>query len=227
MPSALLLQGFGQTHVLTGGHIAMEEFFRWQIGTFGRAGSVCPGWSSEQDKKTWSHSRELSKVLPSTVREHYCQSDETSVPSRVASDNAAQVGGGGGGQRVPKPTPLLLQPGDAAIATFLLPHAGSANDRGPDRLQMIFRFVPAALEKIKAGQPNTFPEWQKQWSGSDGGGGGKSWFPVSPDEVSDWRAHLIDCWQGWQGMQEVAAQEQPKTERLRAELRRLFRTQHS
>ena len=83
----------------------MEEFFRWQIGTFGRAGSVCPGWSSEQDKKTWSHSRELSKVLPSTVREHYCQSDETSVPSRVASDNAAQVGGGGGGQRVPKPTP--------------------------------------------------------------------------------------------------------------------------
>ena len=41
--------GSGQTHVLKGGHIAMEEFFNWQTTTFGKAGSVCEGWSTEAD----------------------------------------------------------------------------------------------------------------------------------------------------------------------------------
>lgn len=115
------------------------------------------------------------------------------------------------------PTPLLLGPGDAAIATFGLPHAGSANDRGPNRLQMIFRFVPPELDKIKCGQPNTFPQWQQQWTE-----GADSWYPVSQPECDAWRAQLTDSWRGWEGMREVSSGERPKTEHTRVELQRLF-----
>ena len=41
--------GRGQTHVLPGAHIAMEEFFRWQQGAHGEVGSLGPGWNMEAD----------------------------------------------------------------------------------------------------------------------------------------------------------------------------------
>jgi len=197
--------GCGQTHVLKGGHIAMEEFFTWQTSTIGKAGSVCEGWSTEADRRRWAADptrRRLDAALPSLVRRFFAEREETAV---VAED----------GERLPLPTPLLLGAGDAAIATFALPHAGSSNDLGPERQQMIFRFVPPELDKIKAGQPLTFPDWSPRDDGS--------WYPVSASECEAWRAQLLDNWRGWDGMREVAARERGRTEGKRAELRRLFR----
>ena len=31
------------------GHIAMEEFFKWQLSTHGHVGSLGPGWNMEAD----------------------------------------------------------------------------------------------------------------------------------------------------------------------------------
>ncbi len=102
--------GRGQTHLLPGGHIAMEEFFRWQLAEHGKVGShECEGWGGPRD---WPHAG-----IPTMVKSFYNQSAENSA---VALD----------GQRWPAPVPLLLGPGDACISTFSIPHAASKNEIG-------------------------------------------------------------------------------------------------
>ena len=198
--------GCAQTHMLRRGHIALEEFFNWQLEQFGSIGpplsSGSEGWTLPGDRH---FRRGPSTEIPTVVKRYFARAaGESSV---IAEE----------GDRVPRATPLLLRPGDAAISTFHQPHCGSPNDRGADRQQMISRFIPDVLENIKCGNPNTDPQWAPRHDGS--------WFPVSPDECSDWRAHLTDCWHGWAGMREVATRERPKTERARAEMRRFFRAQ--
>ena len=178
--------GCGQTHLLPGGHIAIEEFFKWQLATFGRVGSMCEGWNMEHPRgiepKPWPHAG-----IPTMVRQYFTQSDETSV---TAPD----------GTRWPKPVPLLLGPGDAAIASYAIPHAPSPNERGDERQQMIFRCTLPGIPK-----------------------GGQPGHPIPESECEEWRAQLLDCWRGWEGMREVAARERPSTEPARAELQRIFR----
>jgi len=82
---------------------------------------------------------------------------------------------------------------------------------------MIFRYVPRELEKIKCGQPNTFPDWSPRKD--------NSWFPFSEEELHAVRTQLTDCWTGWVGMRAIAERERPKTERMRAAMQRLFREQ--
>ena len=124
--------GAGQTHLLPGGHLAMEEFFSWQLATHGKAGShKCEGWGGPRE---WPHAG-----IPTMVREFYNSSEEIST---VAPDD---------GQRWPLPVPLLLGPGDACISTFSIPHTASRNERGPEREQVIFRFQPDELRGGKIG----------------------------------------------------------------------------
>ena len=181
-----------------------------QLSTYGRVGQLTEEWTSSSDRSRWPQTsngravRALDGGIASSVRLWFAQSAETSI---AAEDGAAG--------RLPRPTPLLLRAGDAAIATFALPHAGSPNDFGPERQQMIFRYVPPELEKIKCGQPNTFPGWAPREDGS--------WYPFSAEECDAVRAQLTDCWKGWAGMRDVAAKERPKTERARAQMQRLFR----
>ena len=118
--------GCAQTHLLRGGHIAMEEFFKWQLASFGRLGSLsCEGWSLPEDTH---FRRRPSTEIPSLVKRYFAQSEETSLRAGCERE---------GGERVPLPTPLLLRPGDTAISTYHMPHAGSPNDRGADRQQMV------------------------------------------------------------------------------------------
>ena len=53
--------------------------------------------------------------------------------------------------------------------------------------------------------------------------GGQPGHPIPESECEEWRAQLLDCWRGWEGMREVAARERPSTEPARAELQRIFR----
>ena len=103
-------RGRGQTHLLPAGHIAMEEFFRWQQAKHGKVGShECEGWGGPRN---WPQAG-----IPTMVSSFYNQSAAT---SEVAPD----------GQRRPAPVPLLLGPGDACISTFSIPHAASKNELG-------------------------------------------------------------------------------------------------
>jgi hypothetical protein len=190
---------------------------RYQLSTFGRVGQLTEEWTSDADRRSWPEEnpggrrvRSLDNAIASSVRRWFTRSEETSIP---AEDGAG---------RLPKPTPLLLNAGDAAIGTFGLPHAGSPNDFGPDRQQMIFRYVPRELDKIKNGQPNTFPAWPHHAPPGTPREDG-SWYPFTREECDAVRTQLTDCWSGWEGMRAVAEQERPKTEGMRAEMQRLFR----
>lgn len=201
--------GCGQTHVLCAGHIAMTEFFQWQLATCGKVGSFVEGWITEYDSDWPASARDRSNAIPSAVREYFSLSARTSV----VKEGGAQAG------RLPRPTPLLLRAGDAAIATFALPHAGSPNDRGDERQQMIFRFVPRELElACKSGNPLTFPNWAPRTDGS--------WYPVGDQCCEAVRQQLVDCWRGWKGMRSVVEGQREATEPLRAALQQHFR-QHA
>ena len=67
-------------------------------------------------------------------------------------------------------------------ANFTIPHAGSKNDRGPERKQTIFRLkLPGVGESIPGAE-------QKRDAAST--------LPLPVDEIELWRAHLTDIWCG-------------------------------
>jgi hypothetical protein len=105
-------------HLLKGGHIALEEFFRWQLGRFGRVGSMVEGWNMAHpmgvEPKPWPHAG-----IPTMVRRYFTEHGASVLDAR--------------GVKWPTPMPLMLGPGDAAISTYLMPHAPSKNERGEHR----------------------------------------------------------------------------------------------
>ena len=110
--------GHGQTHVLPQAHIAMEEFFNWQQATHGEVGSLGPGWNIEADpvlgleparhgdlfKDKGGH-----RGIPDMVRGYFASREDSSLV-------------GANGERVPKPVPITLGPGDACIGAPLPSH---------------------------------------------------------------------------------------------------------
>ena len=125
-------------------------------------------------------------------------------------------------------------------ANFTIPHAGSKNETGPERKQTIFRLkLPGVGESIPGTEQKRNVE---------------STLPLPIEEIELWRAHLTDIWcalhhiliaslyrhvhvlwrnvfsfwairTDWPGMRTIAAEERPKTEQMRAELREIFATQ--
>eukprot|EP01047_Picozoa_sp_COSAG01_P068830 COSAG01_NODE_10038_length_2267_cov_2.529982_2_plen_162_part_00 len=77
-------------------------------------GSLGRGWNMAHphglEPKLWPHAG-----IPTAVQQWFARSARTST----VADGAV----GASPARVPKPTPLLLGPGDAAIGNFCLPHA--------------------------------------------------------------------------------------------------------
>ncbi|MDP6471115.1 MAG: hypothetical protein QF921_16855 [Pseudomonadales bacterium] len=63
--------------------------------------------------------------LPDSVREALCDETSETTPD---------------GQRWPRPVQVLMQPGDACIAMYNIPHSGSHNENGTEsRKNIIFR----------------------------------------------------------------------------------------
>lgn len=169
--------GQGQTHVMPGGHFAMEEFFRWQQENHGRLGSkqyedgsFAPGWGGPE-----------GQGIPTAVKETLLSMADYTT-SVVGKD----------GVRVLLPTAVRLRKGDACIAAYHLPHTASANEAGPIREQVIFRFgLPGT------GNGTDLPQW----------------------EVESWRQQLCHQWTGFPGMEGVI-EESPRLTQMRTELRR-------
>ena len=178
--------GCGQTAVVPGGHHVLEQFFRWQLNVSGKIGPEGPGWPRFDYKVP----NGIGHVyLPDAVQEKLIEL--TGERPECSSD----------GRPWPKPTPINMGPGDAAITIFQMPHTGTRNQFGTEsRKNMIYRI------RNKSRQPNHmvtgvsdhpdrghWGEWLDYEEGND------------PWERS--KTALTQMWNEWEGMKEVVSRE--------------------
>jgi len=176
-------EGCGQTSLLPGAHHASERFFRWQYQTNGHLGPEGPGWSRLNYE---SPNRSGMNYLPDAILDEF--TDET---SECTPD----------GRRWPKPMQVLMEPGDACIALYNIPHSGSRNENGTEsRKNIIFRI------RNKSRQPDRVltglsdhPDrgWLGEWLDYEEGN--------DPWERS--KQAMCNIWQEWEGMQDIVAEE--------------------
>ena len=186
------VEGRGQTALLRGAHHAVEKFFRMQRDTTGCLGPEGPGWPRlEHD----CPNRCGLVYLPQAVRDQFLDEDSECTPD---------------GKRWPRPTQILMQPGDACVAVYAMPHTGTRNQHGTEsRKSLIVRLrnkkrQPDKLVNGISDHPDRGQrgEWLEYEEGND------------PWERS--KRAMCDTWHEWDGMQEVVAQE--RAEEMRSSL---------
>ncbi len=177
-------EGSGQTGVLKGAHHPMEEFFKWQRQQGSFVGPEGPGW----DRLDHSVPNHCGLVyLPDAVNEQFL--DDT---CETTSD----------GRRWPKPTQILMEPGDACISIYQLPHTGTRNEKGSEsRKSVIFRI------RHKKRQPDVIVDGFTDHP--DRGLMGE-WLEFGPNNDPWERSKEAICnmWDEWDGMQQVVAANQ-------------------
>ena len=178
------VEGRGQTCLLRGGHHAMEEFFRMQRDVDNRLGPEGAGWPRLNHD---APNRCGLVYLPPSVCEQFVDETSESTPD---------------GRRWPRPTQILMEPGDACIASYHIPHSGTRNEHGSEsRKNIIFRI------RNKSRQPNVvvngvsdhpdrgqMGEWLEFEEGND------------PWERSKYA--MCNQWHEWEGMPHIVAEEQ-------------------
>ena len=175
-------EGRGQTMVLPRSHHASERFFRWQRAQNDCIGPEGPGWSRLD---TSAANRCGMVYMPDAMRDEFTDDDSLTTPD---------------GKRWPRPTPVLMEPGDACIATYHILHSGSRNERGPEsRKNIIFRI------RNKSRQPgqvltgiSDHPDrgWNGEWLDYEAGN--------NPWKRS--KDAMCDQWAEWEGMSEAVAE---------------------
>jgi hypothetical protein len=181
--------GCGQTAVVPGGHRVLEEYYRWQNAQSGKIGPEGPGWP-RFDYDTPNGAGHV--YLPDAVQE-----------ALIALGDAAPETTPDG-RRWPRPTQILMEPGDAAITIFQMPHTGTRNEVGTEsRKNMIFRI------RNKSRQPG------KVVSGvSDHPDRGQLGEWLDFEEANNpWERSkhaLTHMWDEWEGMRDVVASESYK-----------------
>ena len=177
------VEGRGQTALLPGGHHAVEKFLRWQYDTNGHMGPEGPGWPRLDHD---CPNRCGLVYLPDAVREQFVDSSSESTPD---------------GKRWPRPTQILMEPGDACMTVFQIPHSGSRNEHGSEsRKSIIFRIrnkkrQPDKLVNGVSDHPDRgqMGEWLEYEEGNN------------PWERS--KHAMCNMWHEWDGMQEVVAEQ--------------------
>jgi len=178
--------GCGQTSLLKGGHHVSEQFFRWQREVNGHLGPEGPGWERLNYE---APNRCGMKYLPDAIHQAFIDDQSETTPD---------------GRAWPKPVQVLMEPGDACIAMFHIPHSGSRNELGTEsRKNMIFRIrnkkrQPGVVCTGISDHPDR--EWEGGWIDYEEGN--------NPWERS--KHALCNMWDEWQGMQDVVAQEVAK-----------------
>ena len=124
------VEGRGQTALLRGAHHAVERFFRWQRDVNNHLGVEGPGWP-RLDHTVPNRCGLI--YLPEAVREQFLDADSETTPD---------------GRRWPRPTQILMEPGDACITIYQIPHSGTRNEGVEPRESIIFRI------RNKKRQPN-------------------------------------------------------------------------
>jgi hypothetical protein len=184
-----MVDGCGQTSIVPGGHHVLEQFYRWQYETSGKVGPEGPGWP----RFDYNAPNGAGHVyLPDAVQQKLIELDDR--PPDTTPD----------GRAWPRPTPIKMEKGDAALTLFQMPHTGTRNEFGTEsRKNMIYRI------RNKSRQPNhivsgvsdhpdrgQMGEWLEYEEGNN------------PWERS--KRALTHMWEEWEGMQDVVAEEQAK-----------------
>ncbi len=178
--------GCGQTSLLPGAHHASERFFRWQAEQGDQIGPEGPGWPRLNID---SANRSGNRYLPEAILKEF--TDET---SECTPD----------GTRWPTPVQALMEPGDACIAMYNIPHSGSRNENGTEsRKNIIFRIRNKKRQPDKVltgGSDHPDRAWTGEFLEYEEGN--------NPWERSKYA--LTHIWDEWEGMQDVVAAEEAK-----------------
>ena len=174
-------EGRGQTALLRGAHHVTEKFFRWQRSVNGCIGPEGPGWPRLNHD---APNRCGLVYLPQAVRDQFIDDTSECTPDGVYW---------------PRPTQILMEPGDACITVFHIPHSGTRNELGTEsRKNIIFRIRNKKRQPDKkvngiSDHPDrgSRGEWLEYEEGNN------------PWERS--KDALCDQWDEWQGMGEVVA----------------------
>lgn len=174
--------GSGQTVLLKGAHHATEKFLKWQREQGANLGPEGPGWPRINHK---APNRCGLVYLPDYVREQFIDGSSSRTPDGI---------------RWPEPTQVLMEPGDACIAVFHLPHSGSRNENGTEsRKNIIFRIRNKSRQpKHVASGLSDHPDRGQMGEWLDYEAGNNPW-QRSKDA-------LCNQWAEWQGMQSIVAE---------------------
>jgi len=177
-------EGCGQTSLLPGAHHASEKFFRWQYATNGHLGPEGPGWPRLNHD---SPNRCGMNYLPDTIHDQFTDEASECTPD---------------GRRWPCPVQILMEPGDACIAMYNIPHSGSRNEHGSEsRKNIIFRIrnKKRQPDKVLTGlSDHPDRDWLGEWLEYENGN--------DPWERS--KQAMCNIWDEWEGMQEVVTEAQ-------------------
>ncbi|MCY4094230.1 MAG: hypothetical protein OXG05_03800 [Gammaproteobacteria bacterium] len=173
------VEGRGQTSLLKGSHHEVEKFFRWQRDTNNHLGVEGPGWPRLNHD---APNRCGLVYLPEAVRDKFLNADSASTPD---------------GKKWPRPTQILMEPGDACIAMYQIPHSGTRNELGSEsRKSIIFRL------RNKNRQPDKMVNGITDHP--DRGQRGE-WLEYEPGNNPWERSKYAMCnmWHEWQGMRDT------------------------
>jgi hypothetical protein len=181
------VEGRGQTGILPGAHHAVEKFFRWQRDTNNQIGVEGPGWPRLNHD---APNRCGIVLIPEMVLNQFVDESSEMTPD---------------GRRWPKPTLGLMEPGDACVKEYQMPHTGTRNELGTDsRKNVIFRLRHRKRQpdKIVNGATDV-PDRGPLGSWLDFEEGNNPWARS--------KYAMCNMWHEWDGMQEVVAEEESKT----------------
>lgn len=184
--SPQMKEGSGQTAVLKGAHHATEKFFRMQRDRNNHLGPEGPGWPRIDEN---SANRSGLVYLPEEVREQFIDKTSETTPD---------------GRKWPKPTQVLMNPGDACITVYQIPHSGTRNELGPEsRKNIIFRI------RNKSRQPGVMVSGvtdhpDRAWAGG--------WldFEDGNDPWERSKYAMCNMWHEWEGMGDIVAEEKAR-----------------
>jgi hypothetical protein len=162
-------EGCGNLGLLRGAHHRMEEFFRAQASLGGPLGPGGPLWPrfDHNAPNGWGVVH-----YPTFVREAFLEGAAYTID----------------GKAWPKPTPVLLSPGDAVIALYHVPHNATRNEH-PGRLaryQLYFRVTNARRQQQQQQQQ------REQGTRPEAGGA---------EAAQGAERALLDLWSDWEGLQ--------------------------
>ena len=179
-------EGCGQTALLRGAHHSVERFFRKQRDINNSLGPEGPGWP----RLDYGSPNRCGLVyLPQEVREQFVDDSSEATPD---------------GRRWPRPTQILMEPGDVCITSYHVPHSGTRNELGTEsRKNIIFRLRSKSRQPDKmvngvSDHPDRgqMGEWLEFEEGND------------PWERS--KHAMCNMWDEWVGMRETVLEERAK-----------------
>ena len=184
------IEGCGQTALLRSAHHEVERLFRYQRDFNNHLGVEGPGWP----RLNCDASNRCGLVyVPSVVLERFIDEESASTPDGI---------------KWPKPTQILMEPRDACVTVYQMPHTGTRNEFGTEsRKTIIFRL------RNKKRQPNVMVSGITDHLDR---GQRREWLEFEPGNNPWERSKFAMCnmWDEWERMSEVVAELEAATRTL-------------